>query len=126
MLYDDLFKLITNRFAAYHPHYYKKPEMNKSVSNPPLFKPPQKQITLLYALSDVVEANITWFTSYQPYKKEKPLSNSTLTFDCAANFMYFLYNLESLFTTTLITCNSSICAAEPGLVTKKENQRELF
>lgn len=82
--------------------------------------------TKLLLLSIILFDYITRFTTYYAYYIDKLIGNSTLTFIYAANCLCFLYDLNNLWAVFLYTYNSSICIAEPGLVSKKRKPLRTF
>lgn len=81
-----------------------------------------KLLSLLGALSDY----LIKFATYHLHYKNKLVDNLTQTFICAANYLYFLCNLENLLATSLLTNNGGAYIVKPALVTKKRELPRTF
>lgn len=90
--------------------------MTECVQNPFLFSPLFQLLLRPIDLSD----SVVQFAAHHPYYKDKLMGNLIWSFICAANQLYFLFNLRNLLAVSLIAYNSDICIAKLGLVNKKE------
>ena len=108
----DFSEASTTWFAIYHPHYKEKLGITESAHEPFLLWQLPKPISLLGVSSDCV---VKAFAIYHPHYKEKIVSNSTRTFVCAANCLYFLCDWSNLSVPFFLAHDSGPWAAEPGI-----------
>lgn len=106
-----------NRFAAYHLHYKKKPEIIEYTYNPFLFRSLFKSLSLLGVLSDYI---VKFAIHHSNYKDIVGDLNRTFVF--TANCLFFLYGWSNLLV-TIFGHHGCAYFAKPGLVMKK---RELL
>ena len=127
LLYD-VPEVSVNCFAAYH-LYYKK-NIIDSAYDPFLFR----LLPKLLLLPDVLSDYAVKFATYHPHYKETIVSNSTWTFVCTTDCLYFSYDWSNFFsygwnnlsTAFYLAHIDGFCTAEPGLVTKKGELPRTF
>ena len=131
-LHDDILKVSTNHFAAYHSHYKKQPKIKEYIQLF-FFRSPSKQILSSGALSNfiikvikplyvVLKANTNCFITYYLHYKDILLINLTRTFVCTISCLYFRYWLGILgnfLIISLFVYDSEAYTIKLGLVTKK-------
>ncbi len=76
-------------------------------------------VKVIKPLHDVPETSANCFAIYHLHYKDEQVSNPIRTSVCAANCLYFGYNLDNLSMASPFTRDGRACTTEPGLVTKK-------
>ena len=111
-----------NHAAAYHPHYKEKSKISEFTYNLFLLRPPPK----LVSLPNVSSKCVVKFVTCHPHYKDKFVGNSTRTFVCAANCLYFLCGWSNLSAAFFLAHDGGACTTEPGLVIEKGEPLRTF